>query len=119
MPLPPDDADVTVFLPLRPVEYHVLLSLTDGPRHGYGIMQDAEDRSGAAVIPDVATLYRALKRMVDGGLIRPATAEGGSGGERRRTDYELTPLGGRVARAESRRMAALVQAAAGAGLLPG
>ncbi len=114
----PEDTDVLRFLPLRPVEYHVLLSLTDGPRHGYGIMQDAEQRSGSAVIPDVATLYRALKRMVEGGLIQPAAAAGGSG-DRRRTDYELTPLGGRVARAESRRMASLVQAAAGAGLLPG
>ncbi len=110
------DADVTAFLPLRPVEYHVLLSLSDRPRHGYGIMQDAEERSGAAVIPDVATLYRALKRMVEAGLIRPA-AEGV--GDRRRTDYEITPLGARVARAESRRMATLVEAAAGAGLLRG
>ena len=112
-----DDTDVTAFLPLRPVEYHVLLSLTNGSRHGYGIMQDAEERSGAAVIPDVATLYRALKRMVEGGLIRPAP--GGGDGVRRRTDYELTPLGSRVARAESRRMAALVRSAAGVGLLDG
>jgi DNA-binding PadR family transcriptional regulator len=111
------DAAVTAFLPLRPVEYHVLLSLSDRPRHGYGIMQDAEDRSGSAVIPDVATLYRALKRMVEGGLIRPA--EGRAAGDRRRTDYEITSLGARVARAESRRMATLVEAAAGAGLLRG
>lgn len=109
------DPQVASFLPLRPVEYHVLLSLSDGPRHGYGIMQDAEARSGAAVIPDVATLYRALKRMVEGGLITPAEGSG----EGRRTDYALTPLGGRVARAESRRMAALVQNAARAGLLEG
>jgi len=80
-------------------------------------MQDAEDRSSAAVIPDVATLYRALKRMVDSGLIRPARSDEGDASERRRTDYVLTPLGARVARAESRRMAALVQTATGAGLL--
>jgi DNA-binding PadR family transcriptional regulator len=110
------DQDVAVFLPLRPVEYHVLLSLSGGARHGYGIMQDAEARSGAAVIPDVATLYRALKRMVERGMIAPA---GPGKGEGRRTDYRLTALGHRVARAESERMATLVRDAAGAGFLEG
>lgn len=110
------DPDLTALLPLRPVEYHVLWSLTGGPRHGYGIMQDAEARSGAGVIPDVATLYRALKRTVKAGLIEPGapSPEG-----RRRTDYVLTALGGRVARAESQRMASLVRNATRIGLLEG
>ena len=37
-------------LPLRPVEFHILLSLAAGERHGYGIIQDIQDarrRAGA------------------------------------------------------------------------
>jgi len=107
------DDVVEPFLPLRPVEFHVLLSVGSGPRHGYGIMQDAAERTGKEVIPDVGTLYRALRRMVEGGLIEPV--EPTSGG--RRNDYRITPLGRRVAEAESVRLASLVQAARAGGLL--
>lgn len=114
-PLPNTD-DVERFLPLRPVELHVLLSVANRPRHGYGIMQDAAERTGEEVIPDVGTLYRALRRMVDAGLIRPV--EGNAEGSRRR-DYDITPLGRRVAEAESLRLASLVRAARSGGLLGG
>ena len=50
---------IDVSLPLRPVEFHVLLSLAAGERHGYGIIQDIEARDDSAV-PDVGTMYRAL-----------------------------------------------------------
>lgn len=110
MPRPTDD--IERLLPLRPVEFHVLLSVSAGPRHGYGIMKDAGERTGKDVIPDVGTLYRALRRMVEAGLIEPVQAEG----ERRR-DYRITPLGRRVAEAESRRLASLVRAARSGGLL--
>ena len=34
------------FLPLRAVEYHVLLALADEERHGYAIMQETAERTG-------------------------------------------------------------------------
>jgi len=107
------------FLPARPVEFHILLSLTGGERHGYGIIQDAEAR-GAGAAPDVGTLYRALARMVEQGLIagaarRPAP----DAGDERRNYYRITPLGMRVARAEAGRLAALTRAARLGGLLAG
>jgi DNA-binding PadR family transcriptional regulator len=105
--------DVERFLPLRPVEFHVLLSVSAGPRHGYGIMQDAAERTGKEVIPDVGTLYRALRRMVEVGLIEPVEQSG----EGRRNDYRVTRLGRRVAEAESLRLASLVRAARSGGLL--
>lgn len=112
--MPRADADAPeTLLPLRPVEFHVLLSLAAGPRHGYGIMQDAAARTGEDIIPDVGTLYRALRRMVDGGLIEPV--EGAGSG--RRNDYRITALGRRVAGAEARRLASLVAAARDGGLL--
>src|SRR5918911_821324 len=58
-------------LPLRRVEFHILLSLTAGERHGYGIIQDIEAR-GETSVPDVGTMYRALARMQESGLIEAA-----------------------------------------------
>ena len=99
------------YLPLRPVEFHVLLSVSDGERHGYRILQDAEARGERL---DVGTLYRALARMVERGLIAPAAESG----DNRRNNYRITTLGMRVARAEAARLAALTRAARSGGLLP-
>lgn len=111
--MPRSTDEVERFLPLRPVEFHVLLSVIAGPRHGYGIMQDAAERTGEEIIPDVGTLYRALRRMVEGGLIERVEGSG----EARRNDYRVTPLGRRVAKAESVRLDSLVRAARSGGLL--
>src|SRR6266508_1185636 len=59
-------------LPLRRVEFHILLSLSAGDRHGYGIIQDIEAR-GETAVPDVGTMYRALARMLESGLIQAGT----------------------------------------------
>lgn len=105
------------FLPLRPVEFHVLLSLASGERHGYGIIRDAEDR-GERTLPDVGTLYRALRRMQDQGLIAASERRRAPDvGDERRNYYRVTPLGLRVARAEAQRLAALTRAAMLGGLL--
>ena len=105
------------FLPLRPVEFDVLLSLAAGERHGYGIIQDAEAR-GLTTVPDVGTLYRALRRMQDQGLIAASERRRAPDvGDERRNYYRVTPLGLRVARAEAQRLAALTRAAMRGGLL--
>jgi DNA-binding PadR family transcriptional regulator len=104
-------------VPLRTVEFHILLSLASGERHGYGIIQDIEGRDARAV-PDVGTMYRALARMVEHKLIasssrRPAP----DADDERRNYYRVTELGLRVARAEARRLEALTRAARVCGLL--
>lgn len=110
---PPED-----FLPLRPVEFHVLLSLAAGERHGYGILKDAEAR-GEAKVPDIGTLYRALARMEERGLIRSSEGpDAADGGDERRHYYRITPFGLEVARAEARRLASLTRAAQDGALLP-
>jgi len=110
------DRRIEALLPLRPVEFHVLLSLADGERHGYGIMQDARERGQAA--PDIGTLYRALARMVDQGLIEAAESRlDPEAGDERRNYYRITDLGLRVAKAEARRLEALTRAARLGGLL--
>jgi DNA-binding PadR family transcriptional regulator len=113
------DRPIERLLPLRPVEFEVLLSLAAGERHGYGIIQDADAR-GLARPPDVGTLYRALRRMEDQGLIRASERrQAADAGDERRNYYRITPLGLRVARAEARRFAALARAARIGGLLEG
>src|SRR5262245_1874893 len=110
------DRRIEALLPLRPVEFHVLLSLADGERHGYGIMQDARERGQAA--PDIGTLYRALARMVDQGLIEAAESRlDPEAGDERRNYYRITPFGLKVAKAEARRLEVLMRAARLGGLL--
>ena len=108
---------VDSYLPLRPVEFLILLSLAPGERHGYGIIQDAQARE-LGLVPDVGTLYRALRRLEDQGMVtesgrRPAA----DANEERRIYYAITPLGRRVARAEALRFEALASAARANGLL--
>ena len=104
------------FLPLRPVEFDILLSLSAGDRHGYAIIQEAEGRALGAV-PDVGTLYRGLRRLEDQGMIKPAGRRTAGADDERRNYYAITPLGRRVAAAEARRLLALTKAARASGLL--
>jgi DNA-binding PadR family transcriptional regulator len=69
-------------------------------------------------VPDVGTMYRALARMVESGLIqRTAAAAGRDSGDERRNYYRITDRGLRVAKAEARRLHALTRAARIGGLL--
>jgi len=108
------DRRTGTLLPLRPVEFQILLSLAGGERHGYGIIQDARERGEAA--PDLGTLYRALARMLDQGLIESTDSRPASEDERRNY-YRITDGGVRVAQAEARRLDALTRAARLGGLL--
>ena len=102
---------------LRGVEFHILLSLASGERHGYGIIRDIEAR-GESTVPDVGTMYRALARMAESRLIE-ATARRAApdAADERRNYYRITEAGLRVARAEARRLEALMRAARIGGLL--
>lgn len=66
----------------------VLMSLADGPKHGYAIMTDVAAFSGVSMEP--GTLYGALSRLERRGWIRPLAAD-----ERRRP-YEITAAGQQV-----------------------
>jgi DNA-binding PadR family transcriptional regulator len=102
---------------VRRVEFHILLSLASGERHGYGIIQDIEGR-GETAVPDVGTLYRALARMVETGMIEAASRRPApDADDERRNYYRITDDGLRIARAEARRLEALMRAARSGGLL--
>jgi DNA-binding PadR family transcriptional regulator len=103
--------------PLRRVEFHILLSLASGERHGYGIILDIEAR-GETAVPDVGTMYRALSRMAELRLIEAAARRPApDAADERRNYYRITEAGRRVARAEVRRLEALMRAARLGGLV--
>jgi DNA-binding PadR family transcriptional regulator len=96
-------------LPLKPKVLHVLLAVADGPRHGYGIMQEVAERTDGRVRLWPAGLYALLRELekadwiVESGT-RPAADED----DERRRYFALTPLGKRVLDAEVRRLEAIV-----------
>ena len=102
-----DTPEITSWLPLTPAVFHILLALSDGTEHhGYALMQEIGANGGPHVGP--GTLYGAIKRLLEGGLIIEAEAEIG---EERRRYYRITPLGLRIAEAEAQRLDELVSAA--------
>ena len=103
-------------LPLTPAAFHVLLALADGPKHGYLVMKEVEERTGGEVRLSTGTLYGLIKRFLDDELIVELPPEGDS--DERRRPYKLTPFGRQVARAEALRLEQLVTAARGVRLLP-
>jgi len=109
----PRRSQPTDHLPLRAVEFQVLVLLAESERHGWAILQEAE--SGGRPIAGIATLYRTLQRLEADGLIerrRDLEDE-----EDRRSVYGLTPLGRAVASAEARRLQTLLGVARAADLL--
>ena len=103
-------------LPLTHVVYHVLVSLTDEPRHGYGIIKDVLTRTGGETELEAGTLYAAIRRMRDDGLLQEVSPPAGA--DARRRYYAITDLGRDTARAESRRLESLVTLARNAKILP-
>ena len=57
------------------IEFCVLIGLLDGPRHGYGIMQDVGEMTAGEVRLGPGTLYSAIKRLLRGGLIEECEAD--------------------------------------------
>ena len=113
------DPNVTEFLGLPSAAFHVLVSLADGDRHGYAIMQEVAERTGGRIKLNPGTLYTTIKRLVSDGLIaeleeRPDL----DNDDERRRYYRLTPFGRKVARAEAARLEDLVSMARKAGLAP-
>ena len=101
------------YLPLSPHQFHILLALTDAERHGYGVIQDVEQRTAGDMRLGTGTLYTAIARLVALGLI----ADTGRDDDRRRY-YRLLPLGRAVLQAETGRLEALVRHAHARGVLP-
>jgi DNA-binding PadR family transcriptional regulator len=82
-------------LRMTPLFFHLLLSLAREPRHGYAMMQEVEERTDGRISVGASSLYYALGRLEDDGLIvatqTPADADAPH--EERRRYYRLTERG--------------------------
>ena len=115
----PQSDDIDTLLPLPTAVFHILVALADRDRHGYSIMQDVAARTDGKVRLSAGTLYTAMARMLEQGLIEelrqspdPASAD-----ERRRY-YRLTRFGRAVAVAEARRLSEMLGHARATKLIP-
>ncbi len=109
---PEDLKDPENHIPLTTLAFHILLALAAQPRHGYGIILDIEERTGGAMRLRSGTLYTALQRLLNDGLLGESERQRASDLEdQRRRYYAITPLGLRVARLEATRLATMLHTA--------
>src|SRR4051812_15416893 len=101
--------DPRQFLPLRPVDLHLLMALGEQEQHGYGLVQEIARRTDGLIALDPGNLYRVIKRLADSELVAESShrAAPDLGNERRRY-YVLTALGARVLGAELQRLRAFI-----------
>jgi DNA-binding PadR family transcriptional regulator len=94
---------------LTSAQFHILLTLAEGQRHGYGIMQEIERRTNGEVELGPGTLYRSLKQLLSRGFILEVEKESGgqSGATQQRRSYTVTPLGKARTAEEAQRVRAL------------
>lgn len=116
MPIP--SRDPATLLPLSEAVFQVLLALADEARHGYGIMQEVEERTDGRIRLGPGTLYGAIKRLRGQGLLEETEAEMDPDGDERRRYYRLTVFGREVAILEAKRLERLLDAARRKQLLP-
>jgi DNA-binding PadR family transcriptional regulator len=95
--------------PLREPTFLILTALARVPLHGYGLITEVAELSGGAVELRPGTLYGALDRLTDDGLVTLDREEIVDG--RARKYYRLTERGDAALRAETERLRRNVEAA--------
>ena len=99
-------------LPLTPLSFQILVAVADGPRHGYGIIKEIEKATGEPMKSSTGTLYLAIERLEQEGLLEERPSR-----DARRRFYRLTALGRANAVAEAKRLATLLGVARGKKLI--
>ena len=109
----PDPDDL---IPLHPHDFRILMALVHGPSYGTEIVRRIEAaEEGAKLYP--ANLFRRIRDLLRRGVLEECRAP--EGADPRRSYVRLTRAGRQTARAEARRLRALVREAAALDLLPG
>jgi DNA-binding PadR family transcriptional regulator len=112
--MPPKDSEAAgsaIDRPIKPQWFHILLALSAGPLHGYGIQRSVLDRTDGDMRLWPAMLYRSLATLEDGGLIAQAARPEGEPDDERRQYYGLTDAGRERLREEAERLASWAAAA--------
>ena len=101
--------------PLTPLSAAILFALASGASHGYAIIKEIEELTNGEMSPRTGSMYLALHRLLEDGLIEEADVRGD---DERRRYYRLTTDGRAAARAEAERLSQLVRMASAKKLLP-
>lgn len=110
---------ITSPTPLTPAVFHILLALSTGERHGYGIMKQVEADSEGKVTMGPGTLYGSLKRMLNSGLVRESDKRvDPEMDDERRIYYRITDAGKQALQAELERYKHIVSVAKERKLFP-
>jgi DNA-binding PadR family transcriptional regulator len=98
--------DPASHLPLSSVSFQVLVALADGEKHGYAILKEVARRTEGKVLLRAGTLYTALRRLVDDGLVAESSERPDPAlDDDRRRYYRLSARGRAVVTAEAERLA--------------
>jgi DNA-binding PadR family transcriptional regulator len=104
---------------LTPAVFHILLALSGGELHGYGIMKQVKEDSDDKVAMGAGTLYGSLKRMIDANLIAECDKRVDAElGDERRIYYQITGAGREALSEELERYNSIVSLARKLKLLP-
>lgn len=105
--------------PLTPAVFHILLALSNGERHGYGIMKQVEADSQGKVTMGPGTLYGSLKRMLEAGLVEESDKRvDPEMDDERRIYYQITGVGAKTLAAELERYKRIMTVAQERNLYP-
>ena len=105
-------------IPLRPIDFLILLMLAPKERHGYGIMQDVLEHTNGRIELEAGSLYRTIRRLGAQGLLEESARRPVADlDDERRRYYRLTSLDRKVVAAEAARLRTLVRIAESSKLL--
>jgi DNA-binding PadR family transcriptional regulator len=107
------------FLPLHPVDFRILLVLTEGDAHGYRIVREIEAREERLPRLYPGNLYRRIRDLRAKGLVEDTPAPLDPEIDSRRRYFRITELGRAVVQAEALRLNDLLSDVESLGLLPG
>ncbi len=96
----------------------ILVSLGREDLHGYALMREIEERSDGHLVPGTGSLYAALQRLMEGGLIEESSDRPAGDDDARRRYYRITAGGRAAVAAEAARMDRLLADARRHGLIP-
>ena len=102
---------------LTPAVFHILLALSAGARHGYGIQKDVLAHTDDRVRLGPGTLYGTLQRLMEAGWVEETAPRVVEADERRRY-YRLTRDGRKALTAEVDRLDSLLRAARAHRIVP-
>jgi len=113
-----DKSEAETFIPLKHVDFLVLLVLMDDDLHGYAIVKEIGDRTEGQIRLEPGNLYRYIKRLAQQGLVAEAPAAQDPDDDERRRYYRVTDLGREVLNLEVSRLRALIEDFDSTGLVP-